>query len=139
MKYIDLKNADALGSGQITGPNGLNDAEFRDQLMRYRRTVAGSYRALLVEELLTALPPGKLSASPKIDGELWLLILDGGKAVLANPRGRLIVGDIPLLTEATKLHGTYCYCRRVVRSDQGGATASGRRCFTAFATQGCSG
>ena len=125
MKYIDLKNAVALGPGQITGPKGLNDPEFRDQLMRYRRTVAGSYRALTVEDILTSLPPGKLSASPKIDGELWFLILDAGEAVLANPRGRLIVGDIPLLLEATK-HAANCAERTVIAGELFVATKEGR-------------
>jgi len=125
MKYIDLKNAVALGPGQITGPKGLNDPEFRDQLMRYRRTVAGGYRALTVEDILTSLPPGKLSASPKIDGELWFLILDAGEAVLANPRGRLIVGDIPLLLEATK-HAANCAERTVIAGELFVATKEGR-------------
>lgn len=125
MKYIDLNNAVALGPGQITGPNGINDVEFRDRLMRYRRTVAGSYRALTVEDLLTSLPPGKLSASPKIDGELWFLILDGGEAVLANPRGRLIVGDIPLLVEATT-HAATCAERTVIAGELFVATKEGR-------------
>ena len=125
MDYVDLNKANALGAGQITGLNGLNDAEFRDQLMRYRRSVAGSYRALMLDELLTALPPGKLSVSPKIDGELWFLILDEGDAVLTNPRGRLIVGDIPVLTEAAKI-AVNCTERTVIAGELFVAKKEGR-------------
>jgi hypothetical protein len=45
----------------------------------YKRVVAGSYRALVQEDLATTLPHGTLLVSPKIDGELWFLVIDGAR------------------------------------------------------------
>jgi hypothetical protein len=125
MEYTDLSNAVPLGPGQITEPNCVRDAELLSQLIRYRRTVAGSYRALTVEEIHTTVPPGSLSVSPKIDGELWFLILDGGKAVLANVRGRIIAGDIPCLMEAVT-YAAKCGERTVIAGELFVATKEGR-------------
>ena len=45
---------------------------------------------------------GPFHVSPKVDGELWFLILDEGNVILASPRGAVIFGDIPVLLEACK-------------------------------------
>jgi hypothetical protein len=58
---------------------------------RYKRAVASRYRALGPADL-SELPSGKLWVSPKIDGELWVAVLDGGSATLTNPSGRTLEG-----------------------------------------------
>jgi ATP-dependent DNA ligase len=65
-----------------------NPSEFAH---RYKRAVASRYRALGPADL-AELPSGKLWVSPKIDGELWVAVLDGGSATLTNPSGRMLEG-----------------------------------------------
>jgi ATP-dependent DNA ligase len=69
----------------------------RDLVDRYKRTVASRYRGIKPDEL-AELPPGKAWASPKIDGELWLAVLEGGKAELVG-RGERSIAGAPLLAE----------------------------------------
>jgi ATP-dependent DNA ligase len=66
--------------------------------LRYRRAVASRYRALKPEEL-SELPPGPVQLSPKIDGELWFAVLEGGRASLVAPNGRTLDASAPLLSE----------------------------------------
>lgn len=88
-----------LGEGWQTGPAGLVDEGLGSELARYKRAVAGRYRALTGDEIGT-IPAGDLLVSPKLDGEQWFLIAEGGEVVLANPAGRVIGGALPLLDEA---------------------------------------
>ena len=96
---FDEFTAKPFGTGAITGQGALNNAALSSLLANYKKTVASNYRSLLLEEVNEILPPGKLIASPKIDGELWYLMLDEGEPVLISPTGRVISGDLPLLNE----------------------------------------
>ena len=71
--------------------------ESKDLAARYKRTVASRYRALKSDEL-GEIPSGTVRLSPKIDGELWVAILEGGKASLVAPGNRTLT-DAPVLTE----------------------------------------
>ena len=67
----------------------------------FQRAVASSYRALPFEDLARgAVPSGVLQVSPKVDGELWFLVLDEQQAILCSPTGRVVSGDVPVLLEA---------------------------------------
>ncbi len=89
-----------LGKGFSTGPKSLTNLEMQRALSGYKRTVASRYKALLREEIETWLSISEILVSPKIDGELWFLVMAEGEAFLANPRGRVVYGDVPFLVEA---------------------------------------
>lgn len=102
MIAISREGARPLGHGWLAPAQSLRDRDLQAILLRYRKAVAESFRALLPEELQAHLPEGPMHVSPKIDGELWFLILDCGEALLANPAGRLLLGDLPVLAEARR-------------------------------------
>jgi ATP-dependent DNA ligase len=62
--------------------------------------VVGAYRSVKPNELTTAIFGGPFHVSPKVDGELWFLILEDSAATLISSNGKAITGDIPLLVEA---------------------------------------
>lgn len=123
MAEIDLSRARPLGKGQWA-EKGIADPALATRLGAYKGRIAGSYRALLPEDV-SVVPAGSW-VSPKIDGELWFLVLDGKDAWLANPRGAVITGDIPLLKEAisaaTKLK------IRLIMAGELHTKVEGRRC-----------
>ena len=100
MSVYDTSAARPFGAGQRTPLGALSDPDLVALLSQYKRGVAGRYRSVLGEEIETGLPPGPMYVSPKVDGELWYLVLDGGEATLVSPRGRVIFGDVPVLAEA---------------------------------------
>jgi len=106
MGDFDTFSAKPLGSGQLTVPGSLSNAELSSLLTNYKRTIASNYRAVTDNEIHEVLPPGKLMVSPKIDGELWYLVIDEGDPILVSPRGRVISGDVPLLNEFRESHGS---------------------------------
>lgn len=67
------------------------NAAGKDIARSYKRAVASRYRALKAEEL-AEIPGGPAWVSPKIDGELWLAVLEGGKARLIAPGNRVLEG-----------------------------------------------
>lgn len=69
----------------------------KDIARSYKRAVASRYRALKGEEL-AEIPGGPAWVSPKIDGELWLVVMEGGKARLIAPNNRVLDGA-PVLDE----------------------------------------
>lgn len=98
----DLSKASALGDGQFAPAGSVSDTELAKLASGYKRTIASRYRAITPEEL-DMLPSGELFVSPKIDGEIWFLVLDSSEehaAALIAPNGKVIVGDIPVLEEA---------------------------------------
>jgi hypothetical protein len=123
MTDLNLAQARPLGKGTIT-ERGVADLTLGGRFSGYKGRIAGTYRSLLPEDIGSALLSGW--ASPKIDGELWFLCLDGSSAWLANPRGTVIAGDIPLLNEAatasSKLTG------RLIIAGELYAKVEGRRC-----------
>ena len=101
------KNRKPLGKGFISEVGSIEDSTLASELRGYKSRVAGGYRALTKEDIKSAIPPGKLLVSPKVDGELWFLILEGKDCWLGNPNGRTISGDIPLLKEAAALSSSF--------------------------------
>lgn len=79
-------------------PTTAIDAALLDLLTRYKRRIAGSYRTLTPEDIPTLIGPH--TASRKIDGELWFLVVDGDGPTLMNPAGRTLTGKLPVLEEA---------------------------------------
>lgn len=105
MPKYTLQGARTVGQGHHAPPGSLTDPALADAISRYKRGVASRYDALLPDELdqLAKLPGGGYFVSPKIDGEQWCLVLDDGEAFFANPNGRVLAGDIPVIAEARKL------------------------------------
>ena len=102
MSLFTNDGARPMGKGEQCPAGSVTDSELAAMLRGYKRSVASRYRSVVQEELATHLPPGKLLVSPKIDGELWFLVLDGAQAFFASPKGRVITGDVPVLKEALK-------------------------------------
>lgn len=103
MPKYTLQGARTVGRGHHAPPGSVTDPELANAISRYKRGVASRYDALLPDELDGKLPQGGFFVSPKIDGEQWCLVLDEGEAFLANPNGRVLAGDIPVLAEARKV------------------------------------
>ncbi len=125
MSLFSTDAARPLGRGQQSPAGSLLDGELVAMLRGYKRGVAGRYRALVKDELLTSLPPGPLHVSPKVDGELWFLVYDGGAAFLASPTGRVVSGDLPVLDEA-RAAASRAHSRTVVAGELFAARTSGR-------------
>jgi len=107
MSIFNLKNSKALGKGQVVENDGISAPEVLSMLRGYRKTVVSGYRALLLDEMSSNLTSGEMHVSPKIDGELWFLIIENDEVVLSNTRGKLIAGDIPLLSEVSKISSRF--------------------------------
>ena len=68
----------------------------------YFAVAATLIRALPVEDI-DKLPPGQMLVSTKLDGELWFLVSRDKDVFLANSRGLVIAGDLPILKQAQLL------------------------------------
>jgi len=99
----------------------MTDPIRKSRLSAYKGRIVGSYR-LIGRDDLSSLPTGSF-VSPKIDGELWFLVLSPEGAVLANPKGTEISGDIPLLAGLNALSGG-----TVIIAGELHARVDGRRC-----------
>ncbi|HJK90704.1 MAG TPA: hypothetical protein RMH26_08170, partial [Polyangiaceae bacterium LLY-WYZ-15_(1-7)] len=102
MSLFDLSQASPLGEGQLAPAGSIADPELAKLVSGYKRTIASRYRSLAPDEI-DVLPKGGLWVSPKIDGEIWFLVVDGDEVGLVAPNGKVIVGDLPVLKEAKKL------------------------------------
>ncbi len=89
------------GQGRLHSANSVADRALAELVGVYKRTIAGRYRGLRREEL-EELPHGKLHLSPKIDGELWYMVLDDGAPALISHNGRVLRGRVPLLVDAER-------------------------------------
>ncbi|MBN2498818.1 MAG: ATP-dependent DNA ligase [Deltaproteobacteria bacterium] len=125
MPMYTTENAKPLGKGLHAPAGSITDPDLARLLQTYRRNVAGGYRSLLPEEIAERLPDGPMHASPKIDGELWFMVFDGGEAWLSNSSGRLIIGGVPLLEEARSFAGR-ARDRTVVAGELFGTREQGR-------------
>ena len=103
MSTFNLKNSKPLGKGQTVENDGIAAPEVLSKLKGYRKTVVTGYRPLLLDEISSNLTSGEMYISPKIDGELWFMIIEDDEVVLSNTRGKLIAGDIPLISEVSKI------------------------------------
>ena len=101
------KNRNPLGKGFVSEVGSIEDSTLASMLRGYKSRVAGGYRALTKEDIKSAISPGKHLVSPKVDGELWFLIMEGKDHWFGNPNGRIISGDIPLLKEAATLSNRF--------------------------------
>lgn len=98
---FDKKNSTPLGKGEYYPAGSLIDKELQGQLMRYRRSVASAYTSVSPDDIGKGFSlSGSSHVSPKIDGELWFLVLDDDDPFLVSPRGAIIRGKIPILDEA---------------------------------------
>ena len=95
-----FSGGEAFGEGVRNAT--ISDSQLVQTLADYRRRVAGGYRALLSEEV-DSIPHGPSWVSTKLDGELWFLVKREGWLALINPKGRVIHGNIPVLTAAKDL------------------------------------
>ena len=100
MNWVNTEGASPLGEGTITSFGSVNDAELAALASGYKRTIASRYRMVTADEIGQDIPAGSLLVSPKVDGQLWFLVLDGSEALLMCPRGRALCGDLPVLKEA---------------------------------------
>ena len=73
----------------------MSDTRLDELAARYKKGVAGRYRAIAPGEIGT-IPRGKCFASPKIDGELWFAELANGRATLFARGGRRLA-DAPVV------------------------------------------
>lgn len=81
----------------------MSDTRLDDLATRYKKGVAGRYRAIGPGEI-GSIPRGRCFASPKIDGELWFAELADGQATLFTRNGRRIA-DSPAVTALTAAAG----------------------------------
>ncbi len=91
-------SSDSLGAGRLS-TGGLCENLLRD-LKRYSQLTASRYQALTRDNIEKVLVNGPFITSPKVDGELWFLVLEGKERYLCAPNGRSIEG-ICLLDEVT--------------------------------------
>jgi len=100
MPSFSIEDARPCGKGQHSPGGSVTNRDLATAIRRYKRGVASRYGALVPDELDTRLPPGPYLVSPKVDGEQWCLVFEGDDVFLANPAGRVLSGDIPVLVEA---------------------------------------
>jgi hypothetical protein len=105
MPSFSTEDARTCGKGQHSPGGSVTDKELATAIRRYKRGVASRYSALIPDEIDARLPPGPYLVSPKVDGEQWCLVFEDGDVFLANPAGRVLSGDIPVLAEARKMVG----------------------------------
>ena len=70
------KNKNPLGQGFVSEVGSIENSTLASMLRGYKSRVAGGYRALTKEDIKSAISPGKHLVSPKVDGELWFLIIE---------------------------------------------------------------
>ena len=98
-----------LGKGSIETQGSFTNSDLMSQVVAYRKVVASNYNLIdpLDIEKKLSIP---LLVSTKLDGELWFLLHDGDWK-LVSPTGRVISGDLEILTEvkAAKLANDSIY------------------------------
>ena len=124
MSLFTTDGARPLGKGLQSPAGSVRDSEVSTLLRNYKRSVASRYRAIVRDELESTLR-GPLLVSPKIDGEIWFLVLDGKESFFASPSGRVISGDVPALKEATAAAGK-AHERSIIAGELFAARKSGR-------------
>ncbi len=101
MSLFELSQATPVGPGTLSPAGSIRDSSLAKLVAGYKRTVASRYRAMLPGEL-DALPAGELWVSPKIDGQLWFLVVEGETHALVSPNGKVLAGPLPVLEEARR-------------------------------------
>lgn len=113
---MNLVNGNALGKGFFHPAGSLHDAALAATLAAYRRRVAGAYRSVKPAEVSEAVLGGPFHVSPKVDGELWFLVIEGADAWLVSANGKAISGGVPLLDEVRGVAGR-CRTRVVIAGE----------------------
>lgn len=102
MTFYNRDGARPLGPGGFLAPAGsVTDAELASRVAGYKRNVAGRYRSISPDEI-SYLPRSPMLVSPKIDGQIWFLVVDTASdsaPVLIAPNGKVLGGDVPLMKE----------------------------------------
>ena len=97
----DLSQAGACGNGLFAPAGSIKDYDLSKLVAGYKRTIASRYRAIRPDEV-DVLPRGTLLVSPKIDGELWFLVIDGSqdegqRVACVAPNGKVLsTSTLPL-------------------------------------------
>ncbi len=99
MSLYKTDKAVALGNGLLSPEGSVTDADLAALFLNYKRGVASRYIAATSQEIEDLVPRGELHVSKKIDGQIWYAVLEGGEAFLASPRGKVISGDHPVVSE----------------------------------------
>jgi hypothetical protein len=127
MNLWTLQQPRILGDATLGGQDSLTDPDLVRLVQNYKRVVASRYRSADPSRLAEEIPAGRLFVSPKIDGELWFLILDPGHAAFfASPTGRILTGAVPVLAEAQQRLLPKIKARTVFAGELWAATVSGR-------------
>lgn len=121
---MELKTGAPLGKGSLHPAGSVIDTELIAIVHAYRRRVASAYRSVKPAEIGAGVLGGPFHVSPKIDGELWFLVLQGGSATLVSSNGKAIAGDVPLLAEVAAV--TSKVKERVVIAGELFAASSGK-------------
>jgi len=103
---VDEDRWQPFGSGRVAPAGSIVDSALAARICAYKHNVAGSYHGIAPDDIETALPPGPLIMSDKVDGETWFLRFDGQSVSLLSPSGKVVTG-IPVTEEARRILGTW--------------------------------
>lgn len=90
-----------LGKYGVGQGKDLKNPGHWQRAQEYRRVQASRLIPIEKKDIRPRLPAGEYHLSRKVDGELAILVFDGGEALLVNPGGTVRVG-LPLLADAGK-------------------------------------
>jgi ATP-dependent DNA ligase len=124
MSLFTTDSARPLGKGLQSPAGSVRDSELSVMFRNYKRGIASRYRAIVRDEIEQTLR-GPLMVSPKIDGEIWFLVMGDGEAFFASPSGRVISGAVPALQEVAKA-ADKAHTRTVVAGELFAARKTGR-------------
>lgn len=96
---MKLGEGTPLGTGRWHPAGSVQDAALLAVLQSYRRRVTGAYRSVKPGEIAHMVSGAPFHVSPKVDGELWFLVIDEGEPCLVSANGKAISGAVPLLDE----------------------------------------
>jgi hypothetical protein len=113
---MKLAAGTALGKGRWHAAGSVDDTALLTQLQAYRRRIAGAYRSVKPGEIAQAVLGAPFHVSPKVDGELWFLVIDSSDACLVSTNGKAISGAVPLLDEVRTAAGG-CASRVVIAGE----------------------
>ena len=104
MSFYNRDGAKPLGAGFLAPAGSVTDAELASRISGYKRNVASRYRSISPDEI-SYLPKSPMLVSPKIDGQIWTLVIDtssDSEPVLVAPNGKVLGGDVPVMAEIKK-------------------------------------
>ena len=122
---MQIANASPLGKGSWHPAGSVDDEALVSALSTYRKRIAGAYRSVKPGDMASGVLGGPFHVSPKVDGELWFLVIDQGDAVLVTANGKAISGDVPVLAEV-RAHATKAVSGRAVIAGELFAASAGK-------------